>query len=246
VRALVATARSKTRRPSGSGSRGDLGRTYTPTREVRLVSEPVVFISHFVVKEGALDELKRLTGDAMERIRQGKRRTVLFLSYLDEQAAGSRSCTPSPTPTRWTSTSRVPTSGLPRRMSSSSPEAGSSTGSRASRRWRACERPRRVRRPAGRRTGVQRRVPPPRAAPTRTPRQATARGPTSRGGRRGSCPRCGRVRGSPRATSMPTSLLHCTHRRLSSTPHIGWICSFSTRSEIADAKTGLLSGAHSA
>jgi hypothetical protein len=49
------------------------------------MSEPVVFISHFAVKEGALDELKRLTGDAMERIREGKPRTVLFLSYLDEQ-----------------------------------------------------------------------------------------------------------------------------------------------------------------
>ena len=49
------------------------------------MSEPVVFISHFAVKEGALDELKRLSGDAMERIRGGKPRTVLFLSYLDEE-----------------------------------------------------------------------------------------------------------------------------------------------------------------
>lgn len=47
--------------------------------------EPIVFISHFAVKEGALDELKRMSGAAVEGIREGKPRTVLFLSYLDEQ-----------------------------------------------------------------------------------------------------------------------------------------------------------------
>ena len=49
------------------------------------MSDPVVFISHFAVKEGALDELKRMSGAAVEGIREGKPRTVLFLSYLDEQ-----------------------------------------------------------------------------------------------------------------------------------------------------------------
>jgi quinol monooxygenase YgiN len=49
------------------------------------MSEPVVFISHFAVKEGALDELKRMSEGAVEGIREGKPRTVLFLSYLDEQ-----------------------------------------------------------------------------------------------------------------------------------------------------------------
>ena len=49
------------------------------------MSEPVVFISHFAVKEGSLDELKRMSGAAVEGIREGKPRTVLFLSYLDEQ-----------------------------------------------------------------------------------------------------------------------------------------------------------------
>jgi hypothetical protein len=49
------------------------------------MSEPVVFISHFAVKEGALDELKRMSGGAVEGIREGKPRTILFLSYLDEQ-----------------------------------------------------------------------------------------------------------------------------------------------------------------
>jgi hypothetical protein len=50
------------------------------------MSEPVFFISHFAVKEGALHDLKRLTAEATERLREEKPRTVLFLSYLDEQA----------------------------------------------------------------------------------------------------------------------------------------------------------------
>ena len=49
------------------------------------MSEPVVFISHFAVKEGALEELKRMGGAAVEGIREGKPGTVLFLSYLDEE-----------------------------------------------------------------------------------------------------------------------------------------------------------------
>jgi hypothetical protein len=51
------------------------------------MSEPVVFISHFAVKEGALDELKRMSATAVEGLREGKPRTALFLSYLDEQGA---------------------------------------------------------------------------------------------------------------------------------------------------------------
>jgi hypothetical protein len=50
------------------------------------MSEPVFFISHFAIKEGALDELRRMSGDAAERLREAKPRTVLFLSYLDEEA----------------------------------------------------------------------------------------------------------------------------------------------------------------
>jgi quinol monooxygenase YgiN len=50
------------------------------------MSEPVFFISHFAIKEGALHDLKRLTAEATERLREEKPRTVLFLSYLDEQA----------------------------------------------------------------------------------------------------------------------------------------------------------------
>jgi hypothetical protein len=51
------------------------------------MSEPVVFISHFKVKEGTLPDLKRLTADVLERLREEKPRTVLFLAYLDEQAS---------------------------------------------------------------------------------------------------------------------------------------------------------------
>lgn len=51
------------------------------------MSEPVVFISHFKVKEGALADLKRLSADVFTRLREEKPRTVLFLAYLDEEAS---------------------------------------------------------------------------------------------------------------------------------------------------------------
>ena len=49
------------------------------------MSEPLVFISHFAVKEGAVGDLERMSAGATERIRDAKPRTVLFLSYLDEE-----------------------------------------------------------------------------------------------------------------------------------------------------------------
>jgi hypothetical protein len=49
------------------------------------MSEPVFFISHFAIKEGALEDLKGHTGEAVQRLREEKPRTVLFLSYLDEE-----------------------------------------------------------------------------------------------------------------------------------------------------------------
>ena len=51
------------------------------------MSEPVVFVSHFGIKEGKLDDLKRHTADVMPRLRDDKPRTVLFLAYLDEQGS---------------------------------------------------------------------------------------------------------------------------------------------------------------
>jgi len=49
------------------------------------MSEPVFFVSHFAIKEGAVDDLRRLAADATARLREEKPGTVLFLSYLDEQ-----------------------------------------------------------------------------------------------------------------------------------------------------------------
>jgi quinol monooxygenase YgiN len=46
--------------------------------------EPIFFISHFRIKHGHLDALKRLTIDSTERLRAQKPRTVLFLAYIDE------------------------------------------------------------------------------------------------------------------------------------------------------------------
>ena len=46
--------------------------------------EPVVFLSHFKVKEGKIDELKRLSGAVERSLREGKPRTAAWLVYLDE------------------------------------------------------------------------------------------------------------------------------------------------------------------
>lgn len=49
------------------------------------MSEPVVFISHFAIKEGTLDDLRRHSEEVIESLREDKPRTVLFLAYLDEE-----------------------------------------------------------------------------------------------------------------------------------------------------------------
>jgi hypothetical protein len=48
------------------------------------MSEPVVFISHFKVKEGTLRDLQRLAADVIAQLREDKPRTVVYLAYLDE------------------------------------------------------------------------------------------------------------------------------------------------------------------
>ena len=48
------------------------------------MSEPVVFISHFRVREGKLDDLKRLAADVERRLQEEKPRTAAWLIYLDE------------------------------------------------------------------------------------------------------------------------------------------------------------------
>jgi hypothetical protein len=46
--------------------------------------EPVVFISHFKVKEGKLDDLKRLSSQVEAELLTQKPRTIGFLMYLDD------------------------------------------------------------------------------------------------------------------------------------------------------------------
>jgi len=48
------------------------------------MSEPVAFISHFVVKQGKRDEVTRLFQDVSKRLEADKPRTLVFLAYLNE------------------------------------------------------------------------------------------------------------------------------------------------------------------
>ena len=49
------------------------------------MSEPIVFISHFKIKEGKLDALKQHTQMMIEHIKAEKPGTVAFLQYLNEE-----------------------------------------------------------------------------------------------------------------------------------------------------------------
>jgi quinol monooxygenase YgiN len=49
------------------------------------MSEPIVFISHFKVKEGKLDELKQLSQKVTEHIKGDKPGTFTFLQYTNEE-----------------------------------------------------------------------------------------------------------------------------------------------------------------
>ena len=49
------------------------------------MSEPIVFISHFKVKEGKLDGLKQLHQRVVEQIKTDKPGTVVFLHYLNQE-----------------------------------------------------------------------------------------------------------------------------------------------------------------
>lgn len=48
------------------------------------MSEPIVFISHFRIKEGKFEAFKPRTLDAADIVRSQKPRTLLYLSYVDE------------------------------------------------------------------------------------------------------------------------------------------------------------------
>jgi quinol monooxygenase YgiN len=49
------------------------------------MSEPIVFISHFKIKEGKLDDLKQHSQKMMELIKAEKPGTVVFLQYFNEE-----------------------------------------------------------------------------------------------------------------------------------------------------------------
>jgi hypothetical protein len=48
------------------------------------MTEPIVFISHFRIKEGALDAYRRMHHEAVRALEADKPRTLAFLPYLDE------------------------------------------------------------------------------------------------------------------------------------------------------------------
>ena len=50
------------------------------------MSEPVVFISHFRIKEGALNTVRRMSVEVPRRLEADKPRTSVFLTFLDEQS----------------------------------------------------------------------------------------------------------------------------------------------------------------
>jgi quinol monooxygenase YgiN len=49
------------------------------------MSKPIVYISHFKVKEGKLDQVKQRNQEVTEQIKANKPGTVAFLQYLNEE-----------------------------------------------------------------------------------------------------------------------------------------------------------------
>jgi hypothetical protein len=47
------------------------------------MSEPIIFISHFRVRQGAIDGLRRITDDVTRSLEVEKPRTLAYLSYVD-------------------------------------------------------------------------------------------------------------------------------------------------------------------
>ena len=48
------------------------------------MTEPIVFVSRFTVKEGRLDDYRRLQVDIAEQLRREKPHTLAYLHYLDD------------------------------------------------------------------------------------------------------------------------------------------------------------------
>ena len=49
------------------------------------MSEPIAFISHFRVREGAAEPLRRLSAQIVAELEAQKPQTLVFLSYLDDE-----------------------------------------------------------------------------------------------------------------------------------------------------------------
>ena len=47
------------------------------------MADPIVFISHFTIKSGKLDQLKLLAKDVAKRLETEKPKTLVFLIYFD-------------------------------------------------------------------------------------------------------------------------------------------------------------------
>ena len=52
------------------------------------MAEPIVFISHFTVKAGKLEPLKRLARDVASRLEAEKPETLVYLEFLDDEGTG--------------------------------------------------------------------------------------------------------------------------------------------------------------
>jgi hypothetical protein len=48
------------------------------------MSEPIVFISHFRIKEGKLDAYRQLQRDVAGQLKEDKPRTLVFLIYMNQ------------------------------------------------------------------------------------------------------------------------------------------------------------------
>ena len=48
------------------------------------MNQPIVFVSHWGVKPGALDQLRQMSEEVASRLRAEKPRTLSWLAYLDE------------------------------------------------------------------------------------------------------------------------------------------------------------------
>ncbi len=51
------------------------------------MAQPIVFISHFSIKPGKADDLKLLARDVATRLEAEKPKTLIYLTYLDDNRA---------------------------------------------------------------------------------------------------------------------------------------------------------------